>query len=73
MHAHTHTHTCIQAILISILPAHHNASDRHTNALHTPTKYNTDARRRTAVSVAARNKGGNFVLRSEAAQPTSNH
>jgi hypothetical protein len=36
-----HTHICVQAILISILPVHHNASDRPTNAFHIPTKYNT--------------------------------
>ena len=70
---HKHAHICIQAILISILPVHHNASDRPTNAFQNIILCITDAQWRTAVSIAARNKSGNFVLCSEAAQPTSNH
>jgi len=70
----TYTHTHIYTGHFNFYPtcSPQRVWSTYEHNTHT-TKCNTDARRRTAVSVATRNKSGNFVLCSEAAQPTSNH
>ena len=72
---HTHTHVYRPFKFLSYLFTITRLIELRTHSTYPPTitLSITDARWRTAVTVAAWNKSNNFVLCSVAAQPTSNH